>query len=614
MGLLAEITLLLLAAALAAPFGKLSRIGSVLAFVGVGVLIGPSVLGLMRDTENMLHFAEIGVVFLLFIIGLELQPKRLWALRKLIFGAGIVQLAATSALLFAVLQLTSLNWQTAVIISYGLALSSTAFALRLLADNQELATAQGRLAFGILLFQDLAIIPFLALIPMLALPGAEAAVDDHGGLPGWLALILFCGFILAGHFLLLPFLRLVAWTRVQEAFTATALLLVLGSALAMEALGLSMGLGAFLAGVLVADSEYRHQLEADIEPFKALLLGLFFMAVGMSTNIGILRQSWHIILAAVVVLIVLKMVVLTLIGHLSGLDRRRSLRLAAYLCQGGEFGFVAFTVASQYQILTSDLKDQLVMVVTLSMALTPLVLKVITLLFREPGLSAQELNALSLPENAGPGGDEDNEPQIIIAGFGRFGQILGRILTAQGIPYTAIDINPEQVKLVRQFGNKVYYGDLSHQSLLESAHVGDARILALCIDDVEASIHIVEQLKRHYPDLRILVRARNRHHEIRLRNLQVDFVIRETLLSSLEFTRQVLLKLGCSAAAADNMIATFTQVDSRLIEQQTALADDQDSMRQTAQEAATEFRRLLQIEQQELPAAGTKPSGLSSTE
>jgi voltage-gated potassium channel Kch len=259
---------------------------------------------------------------------------------------------------------------------------------------------------------------------------------------------------------------------------------------------------------------------------------------------------------------------------------------------------VAFTLASQYLILSADLKDQLVMVVTLSMALTPLVLKAVTLLFREAQMSAQELSELSLPVKEK---HEESTPQIIIAGFGRFGQILGRMLNAQGIPFTAIDINPEQVKLVRQFGNKVYYGDLSHHSLLEAAHVGKAKIFALCIDDAEASIDIVELLKRHYPNLRIMARARNRLHEIRLRDLQVDFVIRETLLSSLEFTRQVLLKLGYDAEDAGNMITTFTRVDNRLLEQQAALGNDQDSLVQTAQEAATEFRRLLQSESQELP-------------
>lgn len=597
MTLLTEITLLLLAAALGALFGKISRIGAVLAFVGAGILIGPHALGLISRAETILQFAEIGVVFLLFIIGLELQPKRLWALRRLIFGAGSLQLVATGVSLFLVLQLTALPWQAGVVIGYGLALSSTAFALRLLADNQELPSNQGKLAFGILLFQDLAIIPFLTVIPMLALGELAGPADGHAGLPGWLALLVFCGFILAGHFLLLPCLRLVAWTRVQEAFTATALLLVLGSALLMEAIGLSMGLGAFLAGVLVADSEYRHQLEADIEPFKALLLGLFFMAVGMSTNIGVLIDGWNVVLGGVAVLIALKMTVLFGIGKFHGLDNRRSLRLAAYLCQGGEFGFVAFTLAGQYQILGPTLKDQLVMIVTVSMALTPVVLAVVGRLM-DGKHTEKELEALSLPDDAPAG---ETNPAVIIAGFGRFGQILGRILTAQGIPFTAIDINPEQVKLVREFGNQVYYGDLSHQSLLESAHVEDAKILALCIDDVEASMHIARQLRRHYPNLRIMARARNRHHEIRLRNLQVDYVIRETLLSSLEFTRHVLAGLGFKAEEVKAMVNVFSELDNRLIQQQAALVDDRDSMIQSTQDAATEFRRLLQSEQLALP-------------
>lgn len=593
MSLLSEITLLLLAVAIGALFGKVSRIGAVLAFVTAGILIGPSVLGLVSSADDILHFSEIGVVLLLFIIGLELQPKRLWALRKLIFGAGSLQLAGTGLLLFALLWFTALPWQTAAVISCGLSLSSTAFALRLLADNNELTSSQGKLAFGILLFQDLAIIPFLIIIPMLALGEIAGAADDHAVLPGWLGLIIFCGFIVAGHFLLHPFLRLVAWTRVQEAFTATALLLVLGSALLMESIGLSMGLGAFLAGVLVADSEYRHQLEADIEPFKALLLGLFFMAVGMSTNVMILVDHWPLVLGGVVILLGLKMAVLVPLGRLQGLDTRRSLRLAAYLCQGGEFGFVAFTLASQHQILSPLLKDQLVMMVTASMALTPAVLKLVTRLTYAQGPSEEELTALSLP---GAEAEAEHNPDIIIAGFGRFGQILGRILTAQGIPFTAIDINPNQVKLVRDFGNKVYYGDLSHPSLLESAHVGDAKILALCIDDAEAGLHIVGQLKRLYPNLRIMARARNRHHEIRLRNLQVHYVIRETLLSSMEFVRQVLVGLGIRSEDANAMLDTFAEVDKRLMEQQVALGDDQKTMMQTAQDAATELRRLLQSE------------------
>jgi monovalent cation:proton antiporter-2 (CPA2) family protein len=415
MSLLSEITILLLAAALAAPFGRISRIGSVLAFVAAGVIIGPGMLGLVSEAENILHLAEIGVVLLLFIIGLELQPKRLWALRKLIFGTGSLQLLVTGAGLFGILLLLGQTWQASAVIAYGLALYSTAFALRLLADNGELPTAHGKLSFGILLFQDLAIIPFLAIIPMLAIPGTGMPADLHAPFPAWASLPIFCVFILAGHYLLLPFLRLVAWARVQEAFTATALLLVLGSALTMEAIGLSMGLGAFLAGVLVAESEYRHQLEADIDPFKSLLLGLFFMAVGMSTNLNVLVDSWALVIVSVVALVCVKMAVLVPLGLLQGLARDKAFRLAAYLCQGGEFGFVAFTLASQFGVLSSAVKDQLVIIVTLSMALTPLVLKAVTLVCDGRRVIDADLDELGLPQ------EEAEHPDIIIAGFGRFG-------------------------------------------------------------------------------------------------------------------------------------------------------------------------------------------------
>ena len=582
-----EITILLLAAALAAPFGKISRIGSVLAFVGAGVLIGPWGLGLIRESENILHFAEIGVVFLLFIIGLELQPKRLWALRKLIFGAGTLQLAVTGMLIFVtLLYVLDFNWQPALVIAYGLGLSSTAFALRLLADNHELASGQGKLAFGVLLFQDLAVIPLLAIIPMLAV--VDPGIDVNAGPPLWFTVLVFVVFVLGGHFFLIPFLRLVAWTRVHEAFTATALLLVIGSALIMEEIGLSMGLGAFLAGVLVADSEYRHQLEADIDPFKGLLLGLFFMAVGMSTNVGILADEFIKVILAVVGLLAVKGLLLFFLGRIFQLNNVNAARFAAYLCQGGEFGFVAFTLASGAGILAEDSKDILIVIVTLSMAMTPVALKLVSTLFKGGALEPGELAELSLTE------EECN--QIIIAGYGRFGQILGRVLNAQGMRYTAIDINPEQVKLVREYGNKVYYGDVTKHALLETAGVGQAGIFALCIDDVEASIHIVKLLKSHYPSLKIFARARNRHHELQLRDLQVDYVIRETLLSGLEFTREVLKGMGVEPERAGHIVTAFQLQDARLLQQQGALQQDKGKLIQSSRDAAEELKNLLQDE------------------
>ena len=588
MNLLFETTILLLAAALAAPFGKVSRIGSVLAFVGIGVMIGPWGLGLIRESEHILDFAEIGVVFLLFIIGLELQPSRLWALRKQIFGAGTLQLAVTASVIFVTLWLVfGYNWQAALVIAYGLGLSSTAFALRLLADNRELPSAQGKLAFGVLLFQDLAVIPLLAVIPMLAV-AAPVPSGQAVAIPLWVVVLAFAVFILAARLLLIPFLRLVAWTRVHEAFTATALLMVIGSALVMEQIGLSMGLGAFLAGVLVADSEYRHQLEADIEPFKGLLLGLFFMAVGMSTNIGILAREFITILLAVMGVIAVKALLLFMLGKIYQLHNAHAARFAAYLCQGGEFGFVAFTLASGFAIISADTRDILIVIVTVSMALTPVVLKGASLVFKAPGMDERQLAELSMTE-------EENH-QIVIAGYGRFGQILGRVLNAQEIRYTAIDINPEQVKLVREFGNKVYYGDVSKHTILETAGVNQARLFALCIDDVEASIRIVKLLKTHYPTLRIFARARNRIHELQLLELQVDYVIRETLLSGLEFTREVLKGMGMDSVQANNIVAAFQRRDAQLILQQAALNYDKGKLIQSTREAAEELKNLLRDE------------------
>ncbi len=586
---LIQVALILFAFAIAAPLGKLTRVGSVLAFVGTGILIGPWGLKLVTNSEDILHFAEIGVVFLLFIIGLELQPKRLWALRKYIFLAGILQLGGTLAILFLLLSYLGYPWQQSLVISYGLSLSSTAFALRLLADKNELQTPHGKLAFGILLFQDLAVIPFLAMLPFLVTSDAVTIEESH--LAGWQSALIFIAFLVAGRYLLIPFMRIIAWTRVQESFTAMALLLVIGSALLMEEIGLSMGLGAFMAGVLVADSEYRHQLEADIDPFKALLLGLFFLAVGMSTNVGVLLDQLVPVLVSVVVLLLVKIPVLFFLGKSYSLPSTNAARLGAFLSQGGEFGFVAFTLAAGYLILPADLKDMLILIVTISMALTPLMLMLASLLVKkEAGDDARHDDLMM---------DAEETNAIIIAGFGRFGQILGRILNAQNIHYTAIDINPEQVRLVREYGNKVYFGDARDKGLLETANIGDATILALCIDDMEASLAIAQMLAREYPRVKIYARARNRHYEILLRNAGVTDVVRETLLSGLGFTESVLLGLNFDAERVKEITETFRKHDGELLAQQTALVLDKTSLIQTAQEAAAELKSLLQYEKQE---------------
>jgi glutathione-regulated potassium-efflux system ancillary protein KefC/glutathione-regulated potassium-efflux system protein KefB len=468
-----------------------------------------------------------------------------------------------------------------------MAMSSTAFALRLLSDSGELNTTHGRYSFGILLFQDLAAIPFLALMPLLA--PAAAVPEEASRFEWWQSALIFVGFTAACQQLLVPFLRLIAWSRVQEAFTATALLLVLGSAWVMEEIGLSMGLGAFIAGVLVADSEYRHQLESDIEPFKALLLGLFFMAVGMSTELGAFMAQPLLVLGGVLLLLLVKVALLLIVGKVFELERHSAQRLAVYLCQGGEFGFVVFTLALGMSIISEQQKNLLVLVLTLSMALTPLLLKALTWwqsLAEE--MDDETLRALMPPDESHP---------IVIAGFGRFGQILGRVLNAKDIRYTAIDRNPGQVQLVRSLGNQVYFGDITKRSFLEKTYVGDAQLLALCIDDVEASIEAVKLIKRQYPRLKIFATARNRFHEMRLRELQVDYVIRETLYSALEFTRQILHDTGMSEDETAALVETFRQQDQKLLEQQVALGNDMHSLMQSTMDAAEELKALLQQEE-----------------
>ncbi|HWK54211.1 MAG TPA: cation:proton antiporter [Hyphomicrobiales bacterium] len=580
---LLEITILLLAAALAAPVGRYSRVGSVLAFAGVGMLIGPSALALIHNPDTVLNFSEIGVVFLLFIIGLELQPRRLWAMRSVIFGAGSLQVISTALVLAGLAIALGFGREKAIVMGYGLALSSTAFALRLIADNEEMNTAQGRLGFGVLLFQDLAIIPFLALVALLA-PG-QVPVEGEFNFAWWQSAGIFVVFVVGAHFLLVPFLHLIAWSRVREAFIATALLLVLGFAWVMQAIGLSMGLGAFMAGVLVADSEYRHQLEVDIEPFKALLLGLFFMAVGMATNMGVLVQMPLQVGLGVLLLLAVKLVLLALVGRAYALKRSQALRFAVYLCQGGEFGFVAFTLCHNLGILSAEEKDLLILIITLSMALTPVLLKLLNRLQSGVALDETAMRDILPPDESHP---------VIIAGFGRFGQILGRVLQASGIRYTAIDRSPDLVHLVRHYGNKVYFGDVSKHSMLERAHVAEARVLALCIDDVEASVEAVLMLKKYYPRLKIFARARNRFHEIRLRELGVDYVIREALLSALEFTQQVLVDIGVQPPQAEALVEEFRTQDHRLLQQQGAELHEKLPPTQSAQQAAEELKRLLQ--------------------
>ena len=550
---LTQVALFLAAAVVAAPLAKLLRIGNVLGYLLVGVLIGPYGLGFVYsvyEVSSILHFAEFGVVLLLFLIGLELRPKRLWAMRAGIFGLGGAQVAITAFLLAAIAMTFGLAWQAALFAGLALSLSSTAFALQILEEKGELALRHGRLAFAVLLFQDLAAIPLIALTPLFAV-AARGSGPPMEVLAALKAIGVILVVVVVGRYLLDWVIRIVARTRVKEAMTACALLTVVGVTLAMEQAGLSASLGAFIAGVLLADSDYRHEIEADIAPFEGLLLGLFFTAIGMSLNLRLTVDSPNLVAAIVVGLLAVKSGVLYLLGRRAGLESGPSRRLALAIAQGGEFAFVLFTAGVGAGVLEQPVADLLAVAVTLSMAATPLLL-VIDETFMPRAVVARAFDAL--PENDG---------HVVIAGFGRVGQIVARILLAKKIPFTALDSNSEHIDAVRKFGARVFYGDASRPEILDAAQTGKARAFVLAIDDVEASLRTAQTVKQRYPHLPIYARSRHRRHTHQLMDLGIKVIRRETFLSSLDLTRELLRGLGHSERDARFAVDTFMAADRR---------------------------------------------------
>jgi glutathione-regulated potassium-efflux system ancillary protein KefC/glutathione-regulated potassium-efflux system protein KefB len=581
--ILHDATIYLAAAIVAVILARKLGFGAVLGYLFAGVLVGPWGLRLITDVDNILHFAEFGVVFLLFIIGLELQPSRLWVLRRSVFGLGSLQVFLTGAVLTLIAHWFSLDWATAIVVGFGLSLSSTAFVLQMLAERKELTTPHGRAAFGVLLFQDLAVIPLIALVPLLAIEGAsmQGAIHFDEILK---ALLVLGGFVVGGHFLLRPILRMVASAQIHEIFTAAALLLVLGSAVLMESLGLSMGLGGFLAGMLVADSEYRHQLETDIAPFKGLLLGLFFIAVGMSADLGLLATEPGTILAITVGLIAVKAAVIFPLALTFRIKRLTALTLSLVLAQGGEFAFVLFHLASAEGLMPGVLTNRLILAVTLSMAATPVLYLLCAKLSR---------SAASKKDDRPYDEVEERHHQVVIAGFGRFGQVIGRILAMRKIPFTALEANPSQVDFVRRFGNKVYYGDAGRLDLLRSAQVESAKVFVLALDDVETSIKVAETVKHHFPGLHLAARARNRQHALRLMDCGADFIIRDTLLSSISLAGDVLKDIGLSRGEVQEITSFFLEHDNETLKKQYAFHTDEDAFIQSAREASDELRELF---------------------
>ncbi|MGH6735954.1 MAG: monovalent cation:proton antiporter-2 (CPA2) family protein [Methyloceanibacter sp.] len=602
---LIQVAVFLAAAAIAAPFGRFFRIGAVLGYLAAGVVIGPYVLGplyALDDVDKVLHFGEFGVVLLLFVIGLELRPVRLWSMRSAIFGLGAAQLVATAVVLAAIGLGLGLATGEALFIGLALSLSSTAFALQVMEEKGELTTRHGRLAFSVLLFQDLAAIPLIALVPLFALGGDEPSMDL--GSAG-IAIITIVAVIGVGRFLLSRLYRVVAATGVREAMTASALLTVVGVAIVMEAVGLSAALGSFIAGALLADSEYRHQIEADIQPFEGLLLAVFFIAVGMSIDLSVLGARPADLLVIVAGLVIIKAAILFLLGRRWGMDNRAARRLGLVLSQGGEFAFVLFAVGVADGVIGRDTQALLTLAVTLSMAMTPLLLLIDDAILRA---TKPEPPDYEIPP--------EGERHVIIAGFGRFGQIVARVLRARHIPFTALDSSITQVDFVKRFGANIYYGDAGRLDILRAAGAQKAQAFVLAIDEVDASLRVAEMVRMHFPDLPIYARARDRTHVHKLMDLGVTIIERETFLAALELTKELLRGLGFKDPEVKRLTETFKRLDEKRLYDDYQYYTDVEKVRANAQSQAKELEELFAKDMEELPgdgASGGRPDDRGSS-
>lgn len=582
MRILEQAAIFMLIAVLLVPLFQRFRLGAVLGYLAAGVVVGPWGFGVVSEVESTLHFAEFGVVLLLFLIGLELEPARLWALRRPVFGSGGAQVGVTGLVLAGAGMAFGLSWQAAVIAGFAGAMSSTALVLSALAEKGQLGQPHGRDSFAVLLFQDMAVIPLLALLPLL---GGEASGANWVSAAKGVAAIAIV--IIGGRVVVHPLLKFIATHGSREVFTAASLLVVIGAAAIMDRIGLSMALGSFLAGVVLAESEFTHELKADIEPFKGLLLGLFFMAVGMSADIGLLRAQPLPVFGLALGLIAVKAAIMYGIARIRGAGNETAQRTAVMLSEGGEFAFVLLASAIALGVLDRPTAQLLILVVTISMLLAP-------------GMFALHEHLITrwLERIASPEFDTIDEPAnpVIIAGYGRYGQIVSRVLRMCGMHFTALEANYQQVDFVRRFGNKVYFGDASRLELLEAAKTGEARLFVLAIDDVEASVRTAQVVRRHFPNLPILARARNRVHWFRLRQLGITAIFRETFPSSLEVAHRALLQTGLGIAAAERAITLFKQHDEEQLKTQYAVYQDEALMIQSARDAAEQLKQLFEAD------------------
>ena len=580
----------LAAAVVVVPLSKALGLGSIIGYLAAGIAVGPCGLGLVNDVQSILHFAEFGVVLMLFLVGLELEPDRLWSMRRPIFGWGSVQVLACTAILFiAGIAIfygaggPNYTWKVLLVAALGLALSSTAIALQVLGERNQLPTPSGQSAFAVLLFQDVAAIPILALLPLLA--ASQAGDGGNAWLEAAKAIGAVAGIILGGRLLMRPLFRWIARSKTPEIFTAASLLLVVSIAALMQFVGLSMALGAFLAGVLLAESEYRRELETDIEPFKGLLLGLFFIAVGMSIDFGVLLKSPWLIAGVVLAFMALKAVVIFTMARAMKLAYQDRPIFTLMLAQGGEFAFVVFQQAVGLKIFTPEVGSLLVGAVALSMLLSPLVLVAIDklLLPRYADCGAKKMDEIS----------EQQQAPIIVAGIGRYGQIILRLLAANGYKATVLDHDAEQIEALMRFGYRAFYGDATRLDLLRTAGAATAKVLIVAVDNVEQSLEIVDICKEHFPQLELVVRARNVQHTYELRAKGVTLIQRETFESSLLSAQDVLQVLGHSSADASTSVQRFRDHNLAQIEQMWPHHKDEERLISLAKAGRQQLEELM---------------------
>jgi monovalent cation:proton antiporter-2 (CPA2) family protein len=588
----------LLAAVVAVPIAKRLGLGSVLGYLLAGVAIGPFALRFIPPGGNdVMHFAEFGVVMMLFIIGLELRPALLWEMRGPILGLGGLQVTATTFTGAGVAIAAGLSWKEGFAVGMILSMSSTAIVLQSLAEKDLMKTPGGQACFSVLLFQDIAVIPILSLMPLLAAAPASSVGEPAiglAGLPGWqkalVTLAVVAGIVFAGHFLLRHFFRFVAAARLREVFTATALLLVVGIAQLMHFIGLSPALGAFLAGVVLAESEYRHQLEADIEPFKGLLLGLFFISVGASLDLLLVAREPTLIGRIVGLLLALKFTVLLVLGRVFRIDWRENFLFAFALAQGGEFAFVLLSFAQNAGVLALAQTGPLVASVAISMALTPVLLTIHEKLVL-PRFS---------PQTRRRGADEidEHDNPVIIAGFGRFGHIVGRLLRANGFGVTVLDYDADWVDTLRAYGLKTFYGDASREDLLRSAGAERAQLFVCAVDEPAKSLEIIDLVRARFPRLKIFARANDRQHAYELIRRQIPHVYRETLGSSLDLSIDALVALGVEAPRAERAARIFKDYDEAAVRDMANLAPEDEAYTSRARQHIENLANILRADRE----------------